>query len=190
MKLKIAHITNLTDARFFSAHGADYFGFCLDALNDHALTINQVKEIAQWLYEPILIGEFGAHQSKEEIEYLAQQLSLQEIEIPYRHTQAEEFAFQKFITISIEDIPFIENNEDLFVLKLNADTLKNEMVLSFIKAHPVFIEPDMLAEELNEFLNAIHPYGIQVACKRELQTGISDNESYTEILDILEKHQQ
>jgi phosphoribosylanthranilate isomerase len=34
MQLKIASITNLTDARYFSAIGAQYLGFCFDVLNE------------------------------------------------------------------------------------------------------------------------------------------------------------
>ncbi len=45
MQLKISSITNLTDARFFSAIGAHYLGFCLDVLNEYNISIPKAKEI-------------------------------------------------------------------------------------------------------------------------------------------------
>jgi phosphoribosylanthranilate isomerase len=70
MQLKISSITNLTDARFFSAIGANYLGFCFDVLNENNISIAKAKEIINWLHEPVIIGEFGNHQTKKKYNLL------------------------------------------------------------------------------------------------------------------------
>lgn len=99
MQLKIASITNLTDARFFSAIGAHYLGFNFDVLNENNVSIVQAKEIIQWLHEPIIVGEFGIHQTKEEIEFIAKEMELNEIQIPFNHLQKDDLAFEKFLAL-------------------------------------------------------------------------------------------
>jgi phosphoribosylanthranilate isomerase len=64
MQLKISAITNLTDARYFSAIGAHYLGFCFDVLNENNISIAKAKEIINWLHEPVIVGEFGNASNK------------------------------------------------------------------------------------------------------------------------------
>ena len=53
------------------------------------------KEILSWLHEPVIVGEFGLHQTMEEIEFIAREMKLNEIQIPFCHPQKKELVFQK-----------------------------------------------------------------------------------------------
>ncbi|HRB69408.1 MAG TPA: hypothetical protein PLC92_04830, partial [Chitinophagales bacterium] len=99
MQLKISSISNLTDARFFSAIGAHFLGFTFDALNENNISISKAQEIINWLYQPNIVGEFGIHQTKDEIEFIAQQMNLNEIEIPFLHEEKINLNFEKFLSI-------------------------------------------------------------------------------------------
>jgi len=185
MKLKIASITNLTDARFFSAVGADYFGFCFDALNENNISIQKAKEIIQWLHEPVIVGEFGIHQTREEIEFIAQQMELNEIQIPFEHPQKSDLAFDKFL--AIDNWPTADNQHytDYIVLKITETDCNNEAVKEIIKNNKVFIETDFTKKNVQQIVETLQPYGIQITCKKEEKAGLSFVDEYAELLEII-----
>ncbi len=183
MKLKIASITNLTDARFFSAVGADYLGFCFDVLHKDNIGISNAKEIIQWLHEPTVVGEFGAHQTKEEIEFIAQQMDLHEIQIPFEHPQKDDLNFEKFLTMDSTLIVDSQQSADFFVLRINSKDIGNPDLKSFICSHKVFIETDFTKENIQIISETLQPYGIQIACKKEEKTGLGFADEYAEMLE-------
>lgn len=198
MQLKISSITNLTDARFFSAFGAHYLGFCFDVLNENNINIAKAKEIISWLHEPVIVGEFGIHQAKEEIEFIAQQLDINEIQIPVEHRQKDEFLFDKFIETN--NLPMIDSQRstDYFVWKLKendiAEMLRqvqhdgvNELstLPAFIKNNKVFIEFDFTKDNILPIIEKLQPYGIQITCRKEEKTGLSAVDEYAEILELV-----
>ena len=201
MQLKISSITNLTDARFFSAIGAHYLGFCFDVLNPNNISIEKAKEIIGWLHEPVVVGEFGTHQSKEEIEFIAQQMGLNEIQLPYEHSQKNEFIFEKFLLT--DDWFHIDNQQssDFFVLRIGKDEIDELLkqvqqdgtglsdslrsLQQFICNKKVFIETDFTKENIVSILETLQPYGIQLTCKQEERAGISAVDEYAELLEII-----
>ncbi|HRH56075.1 MAG TPA: hypothetical protein PLS10_00400 [Chitinophagales bacterium] len=186
MQLKIASITNLTDARFFSAIGAHYLGFCFDALNEKNISITKAKEIVQWLHEPVIVGEFGSHQSKEEIEFIAQEMKLDEIQIPLSHGQKDELPFEKFLMLDkIQSINGSRDTTDFFVIKIDESNLADASLKTFISNNKVFIEVDFNKENILSFTEILKPYGIQITCKKEEKTGFSFVDEYAELLDSI-----
>ncbi len=186
MQLKIASITNLTDARFFSAAGAHYVGFCFDVLDENNISFPKANEIIQWLHVPVVVGEFGVHQSKEEIEYLAQQLSLNEIQIPIQHTDLSDLNFEKFITVDVDTI--LKNqpvSSDYYVLKLNLNEIENPIIQQFIASNKVFIETAFTNENITSIIDKLAPYGIQITCQKEEKTGFSMVDKYADLLEII-----
>lgn len=185
MQLKISSITNLTDARFFSAIGAQYLGFCFDVLNENNISITKAKEIIQWLHEPVVVGEFGTHQTKEEIEFIANQMELSEIQIPFEHSQKNDLEFDKFIVIddwfSVHNLQFT----DYIVIKIKEDKIGNPSLKSFISNNKVFIETNFTQKTILPFLETLQPYGIQITCKKEEKAGFSFVDEYAELLEII-----
>ncbi len=186
MQLKISNITNLTDARFFSAIGANYLGFSFDVLNENNISITKAKEIINWLHEPVVVGEFGIHQTKEEIEFIANEMKLNEIQIPYLDLQKMELDFEKFL--EIEDFSSAVNislSTDFLVIKIKASDIQNEDLIKFISNNKVFIETDFTTENILSITESLNPFGIQITCKKEEKTGFSAVDEYADILEII-----
>lgn len=59
MRIKAAHITNLTDARYFAAKEVDFLGFNLEAGAEDFLDPIYMKAIREWVEGPLIVGEFG-----------------------------------------------------------------------------------------------------------------------------------
>ena len=186
MQLKISSITNLTDARFFSAIGANYLGFSFDVLNENNISITKAKEIINWLHEPIIVGEFGLHQTKEEIEFIAQEMELNEIQIPFLHVQKSNLNFDKFLVVddfsSTINIPL---STDYLVIKIKPSDIENQDLIKFIANNKVFIEADFTTENILSITESLNPFGIQITCKKEEKTGFSVVDEYAEILEII-----
>lgn len=185
MQLKISSITNLTDARFFSAIGAHYLGFCFDVLNENNISITKAQEIIGWLHEPVIVAEFGVHQTKEEIEFIAQQLSINEIQIPFNHPQKDAFTFEKFLVIDEELHIHPPVCTDYFVLKVNKEDIGNPAIKNFISNNKVIIETNFSKDNISHILETLQPYGIQITCKKEEKAGWSAVDEYAELLDFI-----
>lgn len=185
MQLKVSSISNLTDARFFSAIGAHYLGFCFDVLNGHNISIAKAKEIISWLHEPVILGEFGLHQSKEEIEFIAKEMELNEIQIPFLHQEKAALNFEKFLVIDELPTSNLQQSSDYFVLKCRADALDNTILKHFIENNKVFIETDFNKENILPIVETLKPYGIQITCKKEEKAGLSFVDEYAELLEII-----
>lgn len=186
MQLKISSITNLTDARFFSAIGANYLGFCFDVLNENNISIVKAKEIINWLHEPVIIGEFGNHQTKEEIQFIAEEMNLNEIQVPFLHTEKDELSFEKFL--EVDNIKSIDNSQwsmDYFVFKMDENNMDNSALKNLISNHKVFIETDFTKDNIKAIVEHLNPYGIQITCKKETKPGFSFVDEYAEILEII-----
>lgn len=185
MQLKISNITNLTDARFFNALGANYLGFCFDSLHANNISIEKAKTIIQWLHNPVVVGEFGLHQSKSEVEYIAQQLELNDIQIPLEHPQMQEFNFEKFLCIDSVSAVYSPQSADFYVVKINESDMDNHDLKNFISNNKVFIEANFSKENIIPIIEKLQPFGIQISCKKEEKTGWSVVDEYAELLDMI-----
>ena len=56
-KIKVSHITNLTDARYFAAWGVDYFGYDINPDSEFFVSPPVVKEISGWIEGPHTVLE-------------------------------------------------------------------------------------------------------------------------------------
>ena len=71
IKLKICGITNLADARFCAAAGADYLGFVQYEGSPRHITPGDAAEIIAWMYGPKAVGVY-VNASAEEINRTAE----------------------------------------------------------------------------------------------------------------------
>lgn len=185
MQLKIAAITNLTDARYFSAIGAHYLGFCFDVLNENNISIAKAKEISNWLHEPVIVGEFGLHQTKEEIQFIAEEMQLNEIQIPFSHPQKNELNFEKFLVLDDWSIDIRHWSFDYYVIKINEIDSTNSELKNFISNNKVFIESNFTKDNILSIIENLNPFGIQITCKKEEKAGLSFVDEYAEVLEII-----
>ncbi|MDB5226052.1 MAG: hypothetical protein JWN78_245 [Bacteroidota bacterium] len=185
MLLKISSITNLTDARYFSAIGANYLGFNFDALNENNISIQKATEISSWLHQPVIVGEFGMHQTKEEIEFIAQQLQLNEIQIPFQHAQKDELEFPKFLVVDDWSTVHGPQSTDIFVLKINEEEINNIELKKIISLQKIIIEMEFTTQNILSVVEKLNPYGIQITCKKEEKPGSGNIEDYADVLELI-----
>lgn len=186
MQLKISSITNLTDARFFSAIGADYLGFNFDVLNKQNISLSMAKEIKDWLHNPYIVGEFGIHQTKEEIEFIAGEIELNAIQLPYAHPQKSELILNTFLNINYKHTTEIDSSSDVYyVLKLEEADYTNDQIRQFISDNKVFIDAAFSKDNILSVLDFFQPFGIQLTAKKEEKPGWSAVDEYAELLEII-----
>lgn len=161
MELYITSLSNLTDARFFGAYGVPYFGFSFDVLDPNAVTIDKAREIAGWLHEPHIIGQFGKHQSAEEIAFVHTQLPLYAVQLDADHPERDQIGLPVWLKTPESILDISENG--LFLL---GDWT-----------------PASLAAALE-----VRPYGIAIPASKEERPGISRVEAYAELMEVLEPH--
>jgi hypothetical protein len=123
------------------------------------------------------------HQTKEEIEFIAKELNLNEIQIPFLHPQKNELDFDKFLIINdFQTTIDILHSTDFFVIKIKESEIKNQKLKDFISNNKVFIDVELTKSTVSQILDDLHPYGIQITCKKEEKTGISLVDEYEEII--------
>ena len=143
------------------------------------------KEILSWLHEPVIVGEFGLHQTMEEIEFIAREMKLNEIQIPFCHPQKKELLFQKFLYTV--DCPTEDDrpSTDLLVIKIKDVDIHDQLLKDFIFNNSVFIEADFTKENILYFVKELNPFGIQLSCKKKSKSGLSPVEEFSEILEMI-----
>jgi hypothetical protein len=105
-KTKAGRLTNLTDARYFNALGVDWLGFNMDVLDEHSVSLKDLQEIRQWLFEPKIVVEAGLHQDKTELIYLTNEIFAEAVEVPIEHPLLEEdhFLYPVFVSMGFGDL--------------------------------------------------------------------------------------
>lgn len=179
MQLYVRNISNLTDARFFAAYPTHYFGFCFDALNENAVTIEKAKEIIAWLHEPKIVGQFANYQSIEEILFVHEQLQFDAVEVDYAYIDEAQIGTHTFINLN--DITTIDEllNDDLDYIVSNISNAN--------KYTNCFFVDDWTQEKLEQAINQ-QVKGIVINCSKEEKAGISSVDIYADWLDIIEDY--
>lgn len=83
MFIKANSINNLGVARYINAVENIFIGLNYDVLNPKHISIPHSQAIIGWLFEPKIIAEFGLHQTKEEIDYVLNEIEIEGIQLPY-----------------------------------------------------------------------------------------------------------
>ena len=89
--IKASEITNLTDARYFSAWGADYLGFNLVEGTDSFIEPIQLNAIKEWLSGPKIIAELGSMADKDSIKFCLETLKLDGVQVGYFTPKENDF---------------------------------------------------------------------------------------------------
>lgn len=206
-KVKASGITNLSDARFFNAAGADWLGFNLDVLNESSISLKQAKEIIQWLYQPKVVLECGTHQDRSEIIHLANELQAEAVQVTSDHPVLEhdhflypvhvETTFQELSKMTLKralrNVPEIE----VLVVKWTGDMpsieemrkdwkYKGREIADLARKYTVLVDLPFRPEWILESLELLKASGIQITCLPEEKPGLSNVDIYDELLSVLE----
>jgi len=80
VRIKASQVSNLTDARYFAAVGAEWLGFCLDPMDENFVPYQKLLGIKEWVEGPKIVGEFSL-QTTEEILNIANEIKLDVIQV-------------------------------------------------------------------------------------------------------------
>ena len=193
--VKAGSINNLTDARFFSSFQVDWIGFNFDPLSPYAVTLEQAKEIMNWLAGPAIVAEFN-NRSLEEITFISNALGVKGVQVPYEQNISGlegDFKIIKELRISPESVPMaIYTDVDFLLLEIyGLEKLTEKMPAdldAFIRDTceniPTILSLPFDAENIESILNIYKPSGINLYGSDELQTGVKE---FNELVNILEK---
>lgn len=117
MLIKASSINNLSDARYFNALENIFIGLNFDALHQHHISLQLSHSIISWLFEPKIIAEFGLHQTKEEIDYILNEIDVAGIQIPYINRSIyNDYKKIKFLQTNEQDKNIICNPTDFLIV--------------------------------------------------------------------------
>ena len=203
-KVKAGSITNLTDARYFNALGADWIGFNLDVLSENSLALKDAKEIKNWLFEPKIVIEAASHQDKTELTYLANELYAEAVQVTLDHPifQEDHFLYPIILEISFEDISSVKFKRarnkieavETIVIKVNREGFKwstfKSRINSKVKAierlksnYTVLIDLPFQKDWFVEALAILNPHGVQISGSVEMKPGLSLVDVYDDLLE-------
>lgn len=206
-KTKAGRLTNLTDARFFNAQGVSYLGFSVDALNEYAVSLKDLKEIKQWLFEPRIVLECGEHQDRTEMVHLANEIFAEAVEVSIDHSilRDDHFIYPVFVRLAMEDLQrtrtrktlrdcdeieaviLYPGNDDFNWEDFRTKAKGTRNKIRQLKRHiEVYLELPFETSWLLEAIELLEPTGIHIRGDKEDKPGLSKVDEYAELLELIE----
>lgn len=208
IKIKAGSITNLTDARYFSAWEVEWLGFNLSTGEENAISPLQVAAIREWVEGPKIVGEFSLS-SKEDILHQVSELRLDAVQLGMFTDVAtvmdlsNELPVIKEIVIekstSAGDIEFMLSHfsphATYFLLNFDkggfswaevqkGEILSPEILRDFCQRYPILLGIGVQASEVKTMLDYLQPTGLNLLGGEEEKTGIK---SFDDVDDIFEQ---
>ena len=189
LKTKIisSSITNLTDARYFSAWDVMGLGFDLNEGSSHFIPPNELLSIREWVSGPKIIGEFSGLQSQSEIEETIGVLNLDMVQLGTFAPSEYHFSVPVLREVLIQN--GASNVEaDLLILKSEQANQTIEEIIKSVKVMnltvPAYLDFNINANDISAILNSKLFEGIILRGGEEEKIGFK---SYDEIDEILER---
>jgi phosphoribosylanthranilate isomerase len=184
-------VNNLTDARYFSAMGVDYIGFCCNPGTESYCSIDKIKEITDWVEGPKFVLEFSGWQEESEIQNLLDSGLGNAVHFgafsDYKKTFSvpvfKDYIFENIIDadLNICDYPVIRSERTFFDL---SDKEKSDLK-EVLKMKPCFLDFQLKGNEIETILSEVPIYGIILRGGEEEKVGVKSFEDLDEIFESL-----
>lgn len=209
IKIKAGSLTNLTDARYFSAWEVEWLGFNLSAGEENAIAPLQVAAMREWVEGPKIVGEFSLS-AKEEILQQVADLRLDAVQVgmftdlatvmdlSYQLPVIKEIVVEK--TTTAGDIEFLLTHfaphVSYFLLNFdkggfswndvqNGEILNAGIVQDFCQRFPILLGIGIQASELPSMLEYLQPTGLHLLGGEEEKTGVKSFDDVDELFEAL-----
>lgn len=204
-KVKASRITNLTDARYFSAWEVAYIGFNLEEGNDSYIPPVNVKAMKEWLEGPQFVGEFGSFVDVQAVINLVSALGLNAVQVG---TLCGKDTIQTLHEKGIPVIKEITWNESStwegiekeydglapFVEFFLIDFSQNNIVIDDMKKqithicqlHPTLIDAHIEGADAETFLENTQAFGLAIKGGDEEKVGYKSFDDLDDIFEALE----
>ncbi len=193
-KVKASLVNNLSDARYFSAAGVDWLGFCLDPEHPAFVVPEIVKEIAEWLHGIEVIGEFG-NQTPDIIADTATQLQLEKMQIPVGLAADERFReFKIFGVVDLEDSTTERQFDEVEYLVLKAtgknwnqlSAYKKGLIREISESHQVLLDIPCAPSDYENILKSYPIAGVNIYGGNETEPGIGSFDDLDAVFEVLD----
>lgn len=194
IKIKISKVSNLTDARYFAAMGADYLGFCCNVGAELYCAPSKIKEITEWVVGPDYVLEMDGWQSAEEINEIVTTGLGQALHFgafaTYNSTFScpvfKDFILENLANASMEDVDFpVIRTEKNFESLSPAEI---SVIQGIINEKPVFLDIAFGHSELLPMMEILPAYGLILRGGEEEKIGLKSYEQLDVIFETIEKY--
>lgn len=207
IKIKAGSISNLTDARYYSAWEVEWLGFNLSPAEENAINPLQVAAIREWVEGPKIVGEFSLS-DKTEILRQVNDLKLDAVQLGMFTDLATVMDLSNALPVikeividassTVGDIEFMLDHfapyTSCFLLNFDkggfswADVqqgkmLSPESLRDFCQRFPILLGIGVQASELKGMLDYLQPLGLNLLGGEEEKTGVK---SFDDVDDIFE----
>ena len=197
-KVKVNHITNLSDARYCAGMGVHYLGFSFIIGDDTYIDPEKYNEIKTWISGPEFVAEFN----NADISYIKNILS--RISIDLIETNQPDILNQlgligKPIILKLDlakyqsfedlrgDLSYANDMVELFIIE---NTSKNTEIPDFIRelasSFRLLLGFNIDKTKIQTIIDETAIYGIVLQGGKEEQVGFKDYDELADILELIE----
>ncbi|MBK7634823.1 MAG: hypothetical protein IPJ13_11455 [Saprospiraceae bacterium] len=192
MNVKISHVNNLTDARYFAAAGVRFLGFCCNPGASQYCSVSRISEICQWIEGPEFVLEFDGWQSEQEIETILSSVTVQAVHFGAFSTYQSSFGipvFKDFIFENIADADFTQVDFPVIrsvkefsgFLDTDLDIINHKM-----GGKAFYLDIPFEVSDLDRLISTFPNAGLVLRGGAEEKTGFKSFEQIDSIFDALE----
>ena len=209
-KVKASSVTNLTDARYFAAWEIEWLGFNFDTGSEAYIQPQVMQAIKEWVDGVRIVGEFSL-QPAGEILQAADLLELEAVQLPmFTDTDTLQELHRAEVPVLLEVIletpgelatagGRMEEQEPFVVAFLlnfdkngigweHLDEQARQQLRSLCRDYPIILSMDFDAAALEEVLESVQPYGINVRGGAEEKVGFKSFDELDELFEGLETY--
>ncbi len=190
-KVKISHVNNLTDARYFAAAGVDYLGFCCNPGTEKYCTISKINEIRQWVEGPEFVLEFDGWQPETDIHHMIRDGLGQLVHFGAFATYQDDFGVPVFKDFILENLSLTDfSGVDYPVLRsqkkfdqMDSDEIASLRNLAGEKT--IFLDIPFEISELEGLIAAFPGFGLILRGGEEEKTGFKSFDDLDRVFEVL-----
>lgn len=195
MNVKVSHVNNLTDARYFAAAGVYYIGFCCNPGTTQYCSTQRITEICQWIEGPKFILEFDGWQSEADIEQILATITADGLHFGAFSTYQNAFnipVFKDFILENINEAHFAGVDHPVIRSDKRLSSISEDELLvihTLMADKKYYIDIPFEPADLERLIHLLPEAGLIVRGGTEEKTGFKSFEQLDDIFDTLEKLQ-
>lgn len=206
--VKAGSITNLSDARYFSALGVSWIGFALEEQSTKAIDPETVNEMLEWLYGPTITGEF-TNKTMREVNHLVEYLQLGAVQLGPSYTaedcQNANSLVIKEVSLSsdatydhlADTLAAFHGSVTYFLINgrshdidwqqfQEGNPVDTDQLRSLCQKFPVLLDLSFSDETVLDVLEEVQPTGINLTGGEEIEVGVKQFDDLDAVMEKLE----
>lgn len=206
VKLKICGLTTLADARYCAGAGADFLGFVFHRPSPRYIEPEGVRQIADWLHGPDLVGVF-VDESLESVRKSSTEAALTTVQL---HGD-ESPAFCASLDLPVIKAFRVKPDETAEMLKEKMEPYRDSVQYFLLDAYrdgvpggtgstidwsvaaalatefPILLSGGLTPANISEAVETVRPLGIDLSSGVESSPGVKDFDLIADVFDVFDK---